>query len=195
MAPRGMGTMVAMMIVGKLTHRIDPRILILSGLALTAVSLFQMSLFTTYVPPFMLIWTGAMQGFGLGFIFVPLSTVAYATLAPQYRAEAASVFSLTRNMGSSIGISMVMAVLGRNMQINHAYLSEYITPFSAGMSINQLPGSLASQAGAALALLDAEVSRQAATIAYLNDFRLMMWIVIAAAPLVLLLRRPAPVVA
>ena len=195
MAPRGMGTMVAMMIVGKLTHRIDPRILILSGLALTAMSLFQMSLFTTYVPPFMLIWTGAMQGFGLGFIFVPLSTVAYATLAPQYRAEAASVFSLTRNMGSSIGISMVMAVLGRNMQINHAYLSEYITPFSAGMSINQLPSSLASQAGAALALMDAEVSRQAATIAYLNDFRLMMWIVIAAAPLVLLLRRPAPVVA
>ena len=195
MAPRGMGTMVAMMIVGKLTHRVDPRVLILSGLALTAFSLFQMSLFTTYVPPSLLIWTGAMQGFGLGFIFVPLSTVAYATLAPQYRAEAASVFSLTRNMGSSIGISMVMAVLGRNMQINHAYLSEYITPFNAGMSINQLPGSLASQAGSALALLDAEVSRQAATIAYLNDFRLMMWIVIAAAPLVLLLRRPAAVAA
>jgi DHA2 family multidrug resistance protein len=192
MAPRGMGTMVAMMIVGKLTNRMDPRILILFGLALTAVSLYQMSLFATYVPPSLLIWTGVMQGFGLGFIFVPLSTVAYATLAPQYRAEAAGVFSLTRNLGSSIGISIVMTVLSRGIQTNHAYLSEYITPFTTGLSLNQIPGSLAAQAGAGLSMLDAEVTRQAATIAYTNDFRLMMWIVIAASPLVLLLRKPAP---
>lgn len=194
MAPRGMGTMVAMMIVGKLSQRMDPRALILFGLAMTATSLYQMSLFASYVPPSMLIWTGVMQGFGLGFIFVPLSTVAYATLAPVYRAEAASVFSLTRNLGSSIGISIVMAVLSRGIQTNHAYLSEYVTPFSTGMSINQIPGILGTQAGAALALVDAEITRQAATIAYTNDFRLMMWIVILAAPLVLLLRRPAPAV-
>jgi DHA2 family multidrug resistance protein len=151
-----------------------------------------MSLFTTYVPPSLIVGTGVIQGFGLGFIFVPLSTVAYATLAPQYRAEAAGFFSLIRNMGSSIGISMVMTVLSRNMQINHAYLSEFVTPFSTRVSLNQVPGALEQQAGSVLQMLDAEVSRQAATIAYVNDFRLMMWIVIAAAPLVFFLRKEKP---
>lgn len=192
MAPRGMGTMVAMMIVGRLANRVDPRVLILTGLSLTAFSLYEMSLFSTYVPPRLIIGTGVVQGFGLGFIFVPLSTVAYATLEPQYRAEAAGFFSLIRNMGSSIGISMVMTVLSRNIQINHAYLSEFITPFSTRVSLNQVPGALEQQAGSVLQMLDAEVSRQAATIAYVNDFRLMMWIVIAAAPLVFFLRKEKP---
>ena len=95
-------------------------------------------------------------------------------------------------MGSSIGISVVMTVLSRNIQINHAYLSEFITPFSTRVSLNQIPGALEQQAGSVLQMLDAEVSRQAATIAYVNDFRLMMWIVIAAAPLVFFLRKEKP---
>ncbi len=189
MAPRGMGTMVAMLIVGRLSQKVDPRVLILTGLLVTAVSLYQMSLFTTYVPPRLLVVTGVMQGFGLGFIFVPLSTVAYATLPASLRAEAAGVFSLVRNLGSSIGISLVIAVLSRGTQTNHAYLSEFVTPFTLGLSPQQIPEALSAQTGMTLGLLNAEVARQAATIAYVNDFRLMMWIVLAAAPLVLLLKR------
>lgn len=192
MAPRGIGTMLAMMIVGKISNHVDPRALILFGLGCTATSLFAMTGFSTYVPPHTLVWTGMMQGFGLGFIFVPLSTVAYATLPMQYRAEGASVFSLSRNMGSSVGISLVMAVLSRNMAANHAYLTENITSAKLGIGYNQVPKVLLDNAGGMLAMLDGEITRQAATIAYLNDFKLMMWVVLAASPLVLLLRKRAP---
>jgi len=192
MAPRGIGTMIAMMIVGKLSNQVDPRALMLFGLICTASSLYAMTGFSTYVPPFTLVWTGMLQGFGLGFIFVPLSTVAYATLPAQYRAEGASVFSLSRNMGSSVGISMVMVVLSRSMYSNHAYLTENITAERLGIGTHQLPQSVLENGNGALLLLDAEINRQAATIAYLSDFKLMMWMVIAAAPLVFLLRRNAP---
>lgn len=189
MAPRGIGTMIAMMIVGKLSNQLDARGLILFGLGCTATSLYAMTSFSTYVPPHTLVWTGMLQGFGLGFIFVPLSTIAYATLPMQYRAEGASVFSLSRNMGSSVGISLVMTVLSRNMAANHAYLTENITSANLGIGLNQIPQSLLQNAGGVLAMIDGEVTRQAATIAYLNDFKLMMWVVIAASPLVLLLRK------
>ncbi|MDP1933068.1 MAG: DHA2 family efflux MFS transporter permease subunit [Gammaproteobacteria bacterium] len=192
MAPRGIGTMLAMMMVGRLSNSVDVRVLILFGLGCTASSLFAMTGFSTYVPPQTLVWTGMLQGFGLGFIFVPLSTVAYATLAPQLRAEGASVFSLSRNMGSSVGISVVMAVLSRNMQTNHAYLTENVTAEAVGANWSQVPQSLFDNAAGMLGMIDAEITRQAATIAYLNDFKLMMWVVIAAAPLVLLLRKAAP---
>ena len=133
-----------------------------------------------------------LQGFGLGFIFVPLSTVAYATLPTAYRAEGASVFSLSRNMGSSVGISLVMTVLSRNMAANHAYLTENITSARLGIGLNQVPQAMLENAGGMLAMLDAEVTRQAATIAYINDFKLMMWVVLAVSPLVLFLRKRAP---
>lgn len=193
MAPRGVGTMIAMMIVGKLSNKLDARVLILFGLSCTAASLYSMTGFDTYVPPATLVWTGMLQGFGLGFIFVPLSTVAYATLAPQLRAEGASVFSLSRNMGSSVGISVVMAVLSRNMATNHAYLTEYVTPENlAGLNMHLLPQGLLNSASGVLLMANGEVTRQAATIAYLNDFKLMMWVVLAATPLVFLLRKRAP---
>ncbi|MFM1896239.1 MAG: hypothetical protein RLZZ385_1313 [Pseudomonadota bacterium] len=190
MAPRGIGTMVAMMLVGRLVNVVDPRALILTGLLFTVLSLYYMTRFSVFVPADMLVITGALQGFGLGFIFIPLNTIAYATLAPRYRAEAASVFSLTRNIGSSIGISLVMGVLSRYVQINHAYLMENVTPFALRFNMQQVPQSLQHNAGAVLAFVDGEVTRQAASIAYLNDFKLMMWIVIGSAPLVLLLRNP-----
>lgn len=191
MAPRGMGTMAAMMIVGRLSNVVDARALIMLGLSCTAVSLYQMTGFSTYVPPHMLISTGVLQGFGLGFIFVPLSTVAYATLDSRYRAEAASVFSLSRNMGSSVGISMVMAILSRNIQTNHAYLTENITAESLGANLHEIPQALVTNGSGILQMLDGEINRQAATISYLNDFKLMMWVVLASAPLVLLLKKRA----
>ena len=163
----------------------------MTGLGFTVSSLYYMTKFSLFVPPSMLMWTGALQGFGLGFIFIPLNIVAYATLPARYRAEAASVFSLVRNIGSSIGISLVMAVLSRNIQINHAFLSESLTPYALGFDWAMVPQNLLSNAAGITAMVDMEISRQAAGIAYINDFKLMMWIVIASAPLVLLLRNPA----
>jgi DHA2 family multidrug resistance protein len=131
-----------------------------------------------------------VQGLGIGFVFSPLTAVTFASLAPRHRNEGTALFSLVRSIGSSIGISVVVSQLAHNIQANHAALSEHVDP-------TRLPLRLAIEAGTwqldtveGLAALDAEVTRQATMIAFLQDFRLMMWVSLAAMPLVLLLRRP-----
>ncbi len=190
MAPRGIGTMAAMIFVGKTAGKIDPRALILLGLGLTAVSLWEMTAFAPFVPEAMLIRTGVVQGFGLGFIFTPLSTLSFSTLEGKLRTEAAGLFSLMRNTGSSLGVSIVISLLGKNIQTNHSYLGENITPYKMGIAANHVSENTIPGSHAALALLDAEINRQAATIAYIDDFKVMMWVVIAIMPMVFLLRNP-----
>jgi DHA2 family multidrug resistance protein len=191
LVPRGVGTMLAMLAVGRLAGRIDARVLITFGLALTALSLWQMTGFTLDSGGADIVRTGAIQGIGLGFIFVPLSTLAFSTLAPRFRNEGTAMFSLVRNLGSSIGISVVISYLASRTQANHAAFASYIQPSNLALRHAVESGlvSLASPAG--LAAVDAAVTRQAATLAYLQDFRLMMWISLAALPLVLLLRKQA----
>jgi DHA2 family multidrug resistance protein len=189
-APRGLGTMAAMLVVGRLVGRVDTRVLVLSGLALMAWSLWDMAAFTTDVGIEAIVYTGVIQGVGLGFIFVPLSAITFATLAPRYRNEGTAMFSLIRNIGSSIGISVVMTVLGREAQVNHAGLSESITPFQAALHGPGVPAIWSLSTDVGLLALNGEVSRQALTIAYLNDFRFMRYATLAAAPLLLLLRPP-----
>jgi DHA2 family multidrug resistance protein len=188
LAPRGAGTMVAMMIVGRLVGKADTRLLVLGGLGLMAWSLHAMAQWTTEITTAEIVYTGVVQGVGLGFIFVPLSTIAFATLAPRFRNEGTAMFSLIRNIGSSIGISLVMTVLGHEAQSSHAALSESITPFRDAFQSPGIPSlwNLSTELGRAT--LDAEVSRQALTIAYLNDFRFMMYLSLLALPLLLLLR-------
>ncbi|MFE8072906.1 DHA2 family efflux MFS transporter permease subunit [Marinobacteraceae bacterium S3BR75-40.1] len=191
LAPRGIGSMFAMMMVGRLVNRVDIRLLIFVGLCLTATSLWEMAAFTTDVSTWTIARTGLIQGMGLGFIFVPLSTITFATLATRYRTEATAMFSLMRNIGSSIGISVMVTLVARNTQINHAVLGESMNPFRPAMQ--NLPPELSAHDTASLSLLNELLTGQAATIAYLNDFRLMAWIALAAIPMLLLLRsRPAP---
>lgn len=185
LAPRGVGTMISMMVVGRLSGKVDPRAMIVTGLLLTSLSLWDMTRFTTEVSMFTLIYTGVLQGLGLGLIFVPLSTVSFTTLAPHYRNEGTAMFSLLRNLGSSIGISWMMTLLSRNAQTNHAVLAEHLTPFNP-----LLDGFKAWDPTTVhgLIALNGEVTRQALTIAYLQDFRIMMWVTLMALPLVFLLR-------
>ncbi len=191
LAPRGIGTMIAMMLVGRIVGRVDARALIFAGLALTAFSLWEMAEFTTDVSQWAIIRTGIVQGLGLGLIFVPLSAVTFATLAPELRTEATGLFSLLRNLGSSIGVSVVTALLSQFTQINHMQIGEHISPFNPMMAPGLLPPLLDPSTPQGIAALDALVTQQAATIAYLNDFRLMMYVVLAALPMLFLLRRPA----
>jgi DHA2 family multidrug resistance protein len=192
LAPRGAGTMVAMIAVGRLVGKLDTRWLLLFGLALMAVSLYEMTLFTTDVGIWTIIHTGIVQGLGLGFIFVPLSTAAFATLAPRFRNEGTAMFSLIRNIGSSIGISLFITMLGQQMQISHAEMSAGLTPFKLPLQAGGLPPVWNWTTSAGVAGLNAEVTRQAAMIAYLNDFRLMMYTTLLVAPLLLLLRPSKP---
>jgi len=177
--------MIAMVIVGRVINRVDPRGLVIFGLLLTALALYEMAGFTPDVSQ----GTGIVQGFGLGFIFVPLSTITFATLTPEFRTQGTALFSLVRNLGSSIGISLVIFLLGRNTQVMHAELVAHVTPFNDAL---QLGGAariwnLATVAGRTT--LNSEITRQATIIAFNDDFKLMMLVALAAMPLVLLLRR------
>lgn len=182
--------MIAMVLVGRLIGKLDTRLLILLGISLTALSLWEMSGFTTEVPISTIVRTGITQGLGLGFIFVPLSTVTFSTLAPHYRNEGTAMFSLMRNIGSSIGISIVITLLAQNTQVNHADMANVMTPFSAGLQSPWLPQVWNWHTTPGVVALNGEVTRQAATIAYLNDFTFMMWVTLLSAPLLLLLRKP-----
>jgi DHA2 family multidrug resistance protein len=192
LAPRGVGTMISMFLVGRLIRRIEPRVLILAGMALTSFSLWDMAQFTTDVPASALVRTGIVQGLGLGLIFVPLSTLTFATLAPEHRTDATGLFSLLRNLGSSIGISIVMTLLAQYTQINHASLAEFVSPLNPLMQAPWLPDMWRPDTPAGMAMLNAEVTRQAEAIAYLADFKLMMFVVMLAVPLLLLLRKARP---
>ena len=178
-APRGIGTLISMVLVGRLIGRIATRYLILFGLLATAFSLWQMSGFSLLMDGAPVIWSGFIQGFGTGFVYVPLAAVAFATLNPQLRNEATAVFNLTRNIGSSIGISVVEALLVRNTQVMHVALASHLTRYAGAQGVS---------AGTGLALLNARVTEQAAMIAYNDDFKLMMILTICVIPFVFLLR-------
>lgn len=189
MAPRGVGTMISMLVVGRLVRKVDPRMLVLAGLTLTALSLWEMTGFTPQMDNWPIIRSGVVQGLGLGLVFVPLSTIAFATLEPRFRADATSLFSLVRNIGSSIGISVVTAAMTRNVQINHAELGAFIQPYNPVL-IQMSPTAISGNA-TTLQTLDSLVNVQAAMISYIDDFYLMMWVTLCAMPLALILRRPA----
>jgi DHA2 family multidrug resistance protein len=190
LAPRGIGTMFAMMVVGRLIGRVDTRWLLLFGFGMVTVSLAEMASFSLDVGIWPIVHTGVVQGLGIGFLFVPLSTVAFSTLAPRYRNEGTAMFSLIRNMGSSIGISIVVTVLGQQTQTSHAEIGSQLDRYREALRPEHLIGAWDWTTSAGAAGLNAEVTRQAMMIAYLNDFRLMMYLTLLAVPLLLLLRRP-----
>ncbi len=190
LAPRGVGTMIAMFVVGRIIGRVDVRLLLLCGLSLTATALYQMTGFTADVSAWTIITTGFIQGVGLGLTFVPLSTITFATLPPQFRTEGTGLFSLMRNIGSSIGISVVSSLLSSNTQVNHAAIVAAVTPFNRLFDAPVVqrfwnPATLAGRAA-----LDRAITGQATVIAYIDDFKLMMLVALAAIPLLVLLRRP-----
>jgi DHA2 family multidrug resistance protein len=180
-----------MIVVGRLVNRTDSRLLMLLGLALTAYSLYAMTEYSMQMGKGPIVWAGIIQGCGLGFIFVPLSTVTFATLPSEYRTEAAGIYSLLRNVGSSLGISVVQTLLIQNTQINHATLVEHITRFNPLLQYPHIAKFWSTNSTAGLAALNQEITRQAAMIAYINDFKLMMIVTLAAIPLLLLVRKPA----
>ena len=185
-APRGIGTLIAMFLVGRIMGKVDARLIIGAGFALTAFSLWQMTGFDLQMDSSTIVWSGLAQGLGTGFVFVPLAAATFATLAPALRNEGTAIFSLTRNIGSSIGISVVETLLTRNTQIMHATLGAHVSPYTPLLRAQLAAGAPTLHT---LAGLNATVTQQAAMIAYNDDFQLMMLLSLAAIPLVFLLRK------
>ncbi len=191
LAPRGLGTMLSMAMVGRLVERMDPRLLIVAGLACMAFSLWQMSQFDRNVTSALLVNTGLLQGFGMGLMFVPMSSMAFATLAARYRADGSGLYSLSRNIGSSVGISVVMGALAVYYRQNREALVQHVNPFSLltrEASLLPLPPPDSAQG---LAVLEGLVQHEALMLGYLDAFRMIMFITVAAMPLVALLK-PVP---
>jgi DHA2 family multidrug resistance protein len=186
-APRSLGAMAAMVLVGRLSGLVDARLLILAGFAVTAYALHAMALFTPDVSERAIVVTGLVQGVGFGLVFPPLSTLTFATLRPELRTQGTGLFSLVRDLGSSIGISVATVLLARLTTGLHASLVEHITPYAKAVRSHR--ALLGLDAASGRAALDALVTQQANAIAYADDFRLMMWAALLAGGLVLLLAR------
>jgi DHA2 family multidrug resistance protein len=190
MAPRGIGTMVAMLLVGRMLHFIDARAIMALGFTLTAVALYMMTGMTLDMNSHIIITSGVIQGLGIGFTFVPLSAVAFATLAPDLRNDGTPIFSLLRNIGSSVGISIVQAMLTSGTARAHAELATDIT--AGNLAFQSLPGAANPATAAGLGIINGLVDRQAAMMAYLDDFRFMLALTVVALPLLLLIRKARP---
>src|SRR5665213_746422 len=191
LAPRGIATMAAMLIVGRLSGKVDNRLMLLFGFIVTSYSLWQMAGFTLAMDVWPIIVNGLVQGFGLGFLFVPLTTITFATLDPKLRTKGAGIFSLVRNLGASIGISFVESALARGIQIGHQSFAEKMTPYNPALMDPSVQAYWNIHMPAGLAALNGEVTRQAAMQSYVNVFLLIMVITIVSVPLLLMLRRAA----
>ena len=202
MAPRGAGTMCAILIAGRIGTRIDQRKLVAFGLVLLSATMYRMSLWTPDVPPDQLLITVLLQGFSMGLIFNPMQVLAFTTLEPRLRGSATALLSLFRNLGAAIGVSVTSFTLARLAQVSHADLAALATPFNRSLQAHGAVTRYLSpldHAGAiahhGAALLDQTINREALIIAYSGDYRMMTFV--ALPPLLLLLlmrrhRRPAP---
>jgi DHA2 family multidrug resistance protein len=189
-APSGLGTMATMMIAGRIMGRVDLRIILFAGLALTVLPLWQMTRYSLDLSQSDIVWPNVLQGMGIGLVFVPLSAASFATLSPSMRAQATSIFALFRNIGSSIGISIVQTVLVRSEVASHAALTERVTSANPAWNNPAVASAFDTGRTAGAAALDAVITQQSAMIAYINDFRLMMYLTLAMIPLLFLIRAP-----
>jgi len=184
---RGIGMMIAMLVAGRLAPKLDSRILLFVGLSLCVFTLYYTIDFGPDTSEQTIVWTSILQGFGLGCMFVPLNVMALSTLSPALRTEGTAVWTLIRNLGSSIGVSVVIANLTNTTTLMHARLMESVTPFNQGLA-DPAAAMLDPSTETGRALLEQLVTQQATIIAYSNDFKLMMVMMLLAYPLILLIR-------
>jgi DHA2 family multidrug resistance protein len=178
MAPRGIGTMAAMLIAGRLSNKVDARFLMALGIVLLSWSLYRMTDWTPAVSETTMVFNTMLQGAGLGF----------ATLDPALRTEGTALLSLTRNVGSAIGISITGALVTRNEQVEHSVLSGFITPLNR--AFEGAASALSPVTAHGAQMLDAILNRQSEIIAYNNDWKLMMLMALPMLLLLLLMRGP-----
>ena len=183
LASRGVGTLAAMMVVGRLMKIIPPRYLVLAGMLLAAFTLGQMVDFTDQTSPGTIVVASVVQGVGLGLVFVPLSTVAFATLPGNLRTDGTAILTLVRNLGSSVGISVVIAQLTSTTSGMHARLSEFVTPFNDALAMPDA-AMLNLNTDLGRAMMDRLLTQQATIIAYANDYKLLMYLTLTAIQLV-----------
>lgn len=189
MAPRGISGMISMMLVGKLINRYDPRLLIILGIFFSVVGTWAGTHYNLTINSFWIIWPLILQGLGMGLVFVPITTVAFATMPDSLRAEAAGIFSLVRTIGSSIGISIVATIYARHIQMAWNQLGGFIQPYNPQLHSYLQSTHLKLNDPTAISLLTRELAQQAQMISFVNVYDFIGWSFIVVLPLVFLIRK------
>lgn len=188
-APRGISSMISMVIVSKLITRIDPRQFIILGAIICCIGMWVCTLYSLDINIFWLVWPMILQGFGFGMIFVPLSTVAFSTLPIEMRTEAAGLFSLLRTIGGSIGISIAITLMTRRTQLFWNELSGWMTPYNSALYTYLQRIHVNPQQPLGSAVLGNLLSQQANMMSFINVVMFIIWCFLGMIPLVLLLRK------
>ena len=191
LGPRGLGTMGTLIVVGRLVGRVDTRLLLAVGIGLTAWSFNVMTGWTPNVSSTTIVAVGIVQGIGLGFLFLPLSVATLSTLPPELRAEGAGFYTLLRNIGSSVGISVVNAMLTRNTQVNHAAIGQHVMAVNRAFEDPMIERFWDPVTAAGRTALDSVITQQAQIIAYIDDYKLLLFATLAAIPLLVVFKKPA----
>ena len=190
MTPRGIGAMVVMILAGRLTRVMDPRLLMGVGVLCLAGAMWDMTQWTPAVSLMRLSIVTMIQGVGISFVFIPLQVVGFATLDPKLRTDAAALFSLSRNIGSAIGVSATSALLAYSVQTLHSQYSEQITPFNRALQSGGTGLFLGPTTPFGIRGVEAQVQYHALVSAYANDFMLMFWVCLPLLPLLFFLKKP-----
>jgi DHA2 family multidrug resistance protein len=190
LTPRAIGAMTGNALAAQIIDRIDPRMMAVAGLLIMAFSFHEIQGFTTDIGPLTVTGLIILQGLGISIVHVPLNVITFATLPPDLRADAAALINLLRNIGGSIGVATLITLLTRNTRENRATLLEQVTPYNELFRWQSMPDQWNPDQLGSLAMLEAEVTRQATLIAYINDFKLVFFLILGTIPLILLMRRP-----
>jgi len=190
MMPRGVGTMLAMSMVGRIAMRFDPRKVITMGAVVLLATTYEMSTWSPAVSASTIGWVGFIQGFGMGFIFVPMNLIAFATIPPEIRTDASAIMNLLRNIGAAVSVTMTTVVLTRTTHIVHAQVAEHIDPFNRALGVNAPSMMWNPQMPFGLGSLDGMIARAALEIAYTNDFLFLFYVSVPAVVLVWFMKRP-----
>lgn len=187
-APRGFGTLFANLFMGRVIGRIDNRLLVFAGLMICAGSSYQLSRFSLQADDWLVISSGFLQGLGASMVFVPLSTMAFATLKTTFRNEGAALNTLIRNLGASVGIALVQTMTIRDTAAAQSRLTEGVRPDNPviGFRLPDLDFSLPS----GLSGIEGEIVRQAMMVGYVDSFRALFVLAAFSAPLVFFLKAP-----
>ena len=188
-AARGLGNWIAFLFIAQLT-RIAPRTAIAAGLAIQALGGYWMAQFDINVDEASIFWSHLLMGLGQSVSFTPMTVMAFTTLPKHKITEGSAVFTMMRNFGSSLFISLAVLVLVRSTSANYSRMAEFISPYREALVLSGLPTSWSPETATGLLQISKEVHRQSAMIGYVNCFYLMALTAALAVPLACFLRNP-----
>ena len=188
LAPRGIASMISMMLVGRLINRVDPRWLIILGIGIFTLGSYQTTQYSLVMGIWKVVYPMLLQGMGLGMVFIPLSTLAFSTLPARFSAEAAGMYSLLRTIGSGIGVSVVATVLTSHAQVAWHNIGGQLQPFNPALLPYLSHLGLNENSPQAAIVLLKELARQSQMIGFLDAYIFVTIVFAAMTPLVFIMK-------